>query len=166
MLILSGIAYLRLLAAFVFKHLRFRSYRVVAGLAVAALAVLCSLSLDFIQPLFVLYWLIPAATWCYFCFFVRSYAEHPVVDGDANCSTMVFTREVRPTWFDRLFLATSGFIITSRITLHHSFPSITCLASTNERSVSLRSGIKWCCITDITTSLFDCFEIVRLLSCN
>ena len=75
-LILSGVAYLRLLAAFVFKHLRFRSYRIVAGLAVASLAVLCGLILGFYPAkLFVLYWLIPAATWCYFCFFVRSYAE-------------------------------------------------------------------------------------------
>ena len=121
-LMLSGVAYLRLLAAFVFKHLRFRSYRVVAGLAVAALAVLCGLILGFYPAkLFVLYWLIPAATWCYFCFFVRSYAEHPVVDGAANCSTMVFTREVRPTWFDRLFLATSGF---SYHLSHHIAPFV------------------------------------------
>lgn len=122
LLILSGVAYLRLLAAFVFKHLRFRSYRIITGLAVAALAILCGLSLGFYPAkLFVRYWLIPAATWCYFCFFVRSYAEHPVVDGDVNCSTMAFTREVMPTWFDYLFLATSGF---SYHLSHHIAPFV------------------------------------------
>lgn len=121
-LILSGIAYLRLLRAFVVKHLRFRSYRVVAGLAVSALAIICGLIFGFYPAkLFVLYWLIPAATWCYFCFFVRSYAEHPVVDGDANCSSIVFTREVKPTWFDRFFLATSGF---SYHLSHHIAPFV------------------------------------------
>ena len=123
-LILSGIAYLRLLRAFVFKHLRFRSYRVIVGLAIAALAIFSGLILNYYPAkLFVLYWLIPAATWCYFCFFVRSYAEHPVVDGDANCSSMVFTREVRPTWFDRFFLASSGF---SYHLSHHIAPFVPC----------------------------------------
>ncbi|QNI86509.1 fatty acid desaturase family protein [Synechococcus sp. PROS-7-1] len=109
-LILSGLAYLRLLRAFVSKHLRFRSYGSITGLAIAGLIVFSGLLSGFYPAkIFVLYWLVPAATWCYFCFFVRSYAEHPVVGGDANVSLMVFTREVRPTWFDRLFVATSGF---------------------------------------------------------
>lgn len=109
-LILSGLAYLRLLRAFVSKHLRFRSYGGITGLAIAGLIIFSGLLSGFYPAkIFVLYWLVPAATWCYFCFFVRSYAEHPVVDGDANVSSMVFTREVRPTWFDRLFVATSGF---------------------------------------------------------
>lgn len=121
-LILSGLAYLRLLRAFVSKHLRFRSYRVIAGLSVAVLAVLGGLLWGFYPAkLFVLYWLIPSATWCYFCFFVRSYAEHPVVDGDDNVSSMVFTREVSPSWFDRLFLATSGF---SYHLSHHIAPFV------------------------------------------
>ncbi|MFL0774467.1 MAG: hypothetical protein AB8A39_06880, partial [Prochlorococcus sp.] len=80
-LIFSGTAYLQLLGAFVLKHLRFRSYGVIAGLVTGGLAVLSGLLFGFYPAeLFVLYWLIPAATWCYFCFYVRSYAEHPVVD--------------------------------------------------------------------------------------
>ena len=121
-LIFSGVAYLRLLTAFVFKHLRFRSYRVVTGLAIAALAILCGLLLNFYPArLFVLYWLIPSATWCYFCFYVRSYAEHPVIDKNVDCSSMVLTREVKPTWFDRFFLATSGF---SYHLSHHIAPFV------------------------------------------
>ena len=121
-LILSGVAYLRLLAAFVFKHLRFRSFSVVVCLASAALTVLYGLYLGlYPAKLFALYWLIPSATWCYFCFYVRSYAEHPVVDGNVGCSFMVFTREVKPAWFDRLFLATSGF---SYHLSHHIAPFV------------------------------------------
>ena len=122
LLILSGVAYLRLFAAFVFKHLRFRSFSVVICLASAALAVLYGLHLGlYSAKLFAFYWLIPSATWCYFCFYVRSYAEHPVVDGNVGCSSMVFTREVKPTWFDRLFLATSGF---SYHLSHHIAPFV------------------------------------------
>ena len=121
-LMLSGVAYLRLVVAFVCKHLRFRSYGVIAGLVIAGLIVFSGLLFGFYPAkLFVLYWLIPAATWCYFCFFVRSYTEHPVVEGDANGSLMVFTREVRPTWFDRFFVATSGF---SYHLSHHIAPFV------------------------------------------
>ena len=121
-LILSGFAYLRLLAAFVFKHLRFQRHWIIVGLAIGGLAMFCGLLLDFYPvKLFVLYWIVPAATWCYFCFYVRSYAEHSIVDRNANCSTMVFTREVKSTLFDRLFLATSGF---SYHLSHHIAPFV------------------------------------------
>ena len=121
-LILSGVAYLRLLIGFILKNLKFQRYRTVVGLGFATLTIYYGLFTGFYpMKLLVLYWIIPATTWCYFCFYVRSYAEHQVVDCNAKCPPIIFTREIKPTWFDRFFLATSGF---SYHLSHHIAPFV------------------------------------------
>ena len=59
--------------------------------------------------LFVKYWLLPIATWGFVVFYIRSYSEHPCVDQANDQLLEAHTHEVSPTWFDALFVSTSGF---------------------------------------------------------
>jgi len=79
----------------------------------------------FVCRLFLLYWLVPIATWGLLISSLRGFAEH-YPDGafeyPRKTSIDLFrTRDVIPGWFDRLFITTRG---SNYHLTHHLFPSV------------------------------------------
>jgi len=74
--------------------------------------------------LLVLYWLVPNLTWGFTITTVRSLGEHyrvPSGHPAENADPVFRTREILPTWFDRVFVASHG--ITYHLA-HHLYPSV------------------------------------------
>lgn len=59
--------------------------------------------------LFFKYWLLPIATWGCSALYIRACSEHPCVDQTDDQLLAAYTFEIAPTWFDSLFISTSGF---------------------------------------------------------
>jgi fatty acid desaturase len=74
--------------------------------------------------LFVLYYLIPFATWGMFVNLVRVSVEHYPAGSygrPSNLTGVILTRETIPSWFDKLFVVTRN--LNYHFT-HHMFPSV------------------------------------------
>lgn len=78
----------------------------------------------FLAELFVLYWLIPFATWGMFANEIRSYCEHypqGVFGRDESVPRVFHTRDVKNSLFDSWFLVTRG--VNYHLS-HHLFPQV------------------------------------------
>jgi fatty acid desaturase len=97
--------------------------RALEFLCIAAL--ICGLVLNVrAAELFVLYWVIPLATWGFFVNFLRSSAEHSTpgsLRDDADLPAIFRTGEIVNSLFDSLFVATRG---VNYHLAHHLFPSV------------------------------------------
>jgi fatty acid desaturase len=118
---LSGLGFIRLMA----QALRSGSWLRKSWILAVTLIVLCGVALSW-HPieLFVLYWLVPFATWGLFINSVRALSEHfpPGVLRKHQSSAAIFlTRDILPSWFDRVFVTTRG--VNYHLT-HHLFPAV------------------------------------------
>ena len=118
----SGVQYIKFSIGYIRKLIRFRHFFAVSSLIAGSLLIISGavIGVD-LCFLFIKYWFIPMATWGFVVFYVRSYAEHPCVDVASDRPLICYTREISPTWFDALFLSTSGF---SYHLSHHLTPWI------------------------------------------
>ncbi|MGQ0655182.1 MAG: fatty acid desaturase family protein [Betaproteobacteria bacterium] len=114
---LSGLVFVHLSMMF-FRHgtWRRRLWFTGAVLALAAGAVLCLYPVN----LFLLYWIVPLATWGMLINAVRAFSEHPP-DCLFRVGEAVPARDVLPSWFDSMFVATRG--VNYHLT-HHLFPAV------------------------------------------
>lgn len=108
--VICGFQYVRLCIGYIQKLLRFRRFISLALLLMlfALVAAGAVLGVD-VCVLFVKYWLLPIATWGFTVFYIRSYSEHPCVDHADDRLWLAYTNEIAPTWFDAMFVSTSGF---------------------------------------------------------
>jgi fatty acid desaturase len=77
-----------------------------------------------LAELFLLYWLVPLATWGFFVNFLRSNAEHSTpgrLRDDAHVPPLFRTAEIINSPFDSIFVATRG--VNYHLS-HHLFPSV------------------------------------------
>lgn len=74
-----------------------------------------------VLSLFAKYWVLPLATWGMFVNLLRASGEHFPAQSADYAQGKFRTREVVPTWFDKLFVTTRG--INYHLT-HHLFPSV------------------------------------------
>ena len=108
--VICGIQYVRLCIGYIQKLFRFRRFVSLVLLLVSSVFVAAGAMLGVDAcVLFVKYWLLPIATWGFVVFYIRSYSEHPYVDQADDQLLEACTHEVSPTWFDSLFISTSGF---------------------------------------------------------
>lgn len=117
---LSGLVFLFL----VFQMVRFGSWR--ARIVTLTMIAVCLAGLLLsIRPveLFLLYWIVPFATWGQFANTVRAISEHypAATFAREHVPAQALTRDILPTWFDSLFMTTRG--INYHLT-HHLFPSV------------------------------------------
>ena len=118
---LSGIGFVQALINFA-RQGSWRRRLWIAG-AVLALTTGAVLSLYPVN-LFLLYWVVPFATWGLFINLVRAISEHyppGFFRAHQAVAGILFTRDVLPSWFDSLFVATRG--VNYHFT-HHLFPSV------------------------------------------
>ena len=108
--VICGIQYVRLCIGYMHKLFRFRRFVSLALLLMSSALVAAGAVLGVDAcVLFVKYWLLPIASWGFTVFYIRSYSEHPCVDQADDQLLVAYTHEIAPTWFDAMFVATSGF---------------------------------------------------------
>ena len=108
--VICGIQYVRLCIGYMQKLFRFRRFVSIALLLISSALVATGAMLGVDACVLIIkYWLLPIATWGFVVFYIRSYSEHPCVDQDDDQLLDAYTHEVSPTWFDSLFVSTSGF---------------------------------------------------------
>jgi fatty acid desaturase len=122
LLLLSGI---RFFATYVPQYWRRSSWphRIIASSVTAGVLAGAWMSV-YSCRIFLLYWLLPLATWGMFINAVRFITEHypaGLYGRGSAAAGVILTREILPTWFDLLFVATRG--INYHFT-HHLFPSV------------------------------------------
>lgn len=90
---------------------------------ILVLALILLALLDFHPArVFLMYWIVPLATWGFFINYVRAASEHFPGEFLGNGEIEIFqTRDIRTSWFDRVFVATRG---TNFHLTHHLFPTI------------------------------------------
>jgi fatty acid desaturase len=121
MQMLLGISFL-LYAFYTFKALPARA-KVIRLTGIVILIVGLALQIRFFE-MFVVYWLIPIATWGFFVNFLRSAAEHHTPGSyrdDAHVPAIYRTAEIINSPFDSLFVVTRGL---NYHLSHHLFPSV------------------------------------------
>ena len=118
---LSGLGFIRL----VIQTARAGSWSRRLWIAAAMVILFTGIALSWYPAaLFLLYWLVPFATWGLFINSVRALSEHfpPGVIRNSSSSPGIFlTRDIVPSWFDSVFVTTRG--VNYHLT-HHLFPAV------------------------------------------
>ena len=108
--VICGVQYVRLCIGYMQKLCRFRRFISLALLLISSALVAAGAVLGVDAcVLLVKYWLLPFATWGLTAFYIFSYSEHPCVDQADDQLLVAYTHEIAPTWFDAMFVSTSGF---------------------------------------------------------